>query len=286
MRLLRTAGLVVLVFVVAGLLVWSLTAAPLRDHAAAARPAAPAAPSTAVPTAGSTAGSNGRPGHAVLALGDSVPSGRACDCKPFPETYASLLAGHTGGPVTVDNLAVSGLDTADLITQLHTPEVEDAVRRSDVVLVTIGANDFRDHHDDVVDGRCEAGNADCVSDELSSLHDHLTTVLDSVRALRQGQPTTVLTTGYWNVFEDGDVARRAYGDAGLQASLRLTRRANAVISSVSDAAGARYVDLFQPFEQSGRDVTSLMAPDGDHPNAAGHELIARALLDAGLPRTD
>ena len=48
--------------------------------------------------------------------------------------------------------------------------------------------------------------------------------------------------------------------------------------------GAHYVDLFRPFEQSGRDVTSLMAPDGDHPNAAGHELIARTLLDAGLPR--
>jgi len=275
------SGLVALVLVVAGLLVWTLTAAPVRDKAAASRPRAAPSSSAASPSSSSSGAT-----HAVLALGDSVPSGHACDCKPFPETYGSLLAGRTGHPVTVDNLAVSGLDTADLIDQLRTPQVEDAVRRSDVVLVTIGANDFGDHHDDVVYGRCEAGNADCVSDELSSLREHLTDVLDSVRALRRGQPTTVLTTGYWNVFEDGDVARRAYGDAGLQASLRLTRRANAVISSVSDAAGARYVDLFLPFEQCGRDVTSLMAPDGDHPNAAGHELIARALLDAGLPRTD
>ena len=78
---------------------------------------------------------------------------------------------------------------------------------------------------------------------------------------------------------------RAYGDAGLQESLRLTRRANAVIGAVCLGTGARYVDLFKPFEESGRDVTSLMAPDGDHPNAAGHELIARELLHAGLPQT-
>lgn len=49
-------------------------------------------------------------------------------------------------------------------------------------------------------------------------------------------------------------------------------------------AGAHYVDLFSPFERGDRDVDSLMAADGDHPDAAGHELIARTLLSAGLPR--
>ena len=32
-----------------------------------------------------------------------------------------------------------------------------------------------------------------------------------------------------------------------------------------------------------RRLTSLLAPDGDHPNAAGHQVIARALL-AATPR--
>jgi lysophospholipase L1-like esterase len=226
----------------------------------------------------------GQHGHMVVALGDSVPSGHDCDCRPFPETYGALLSQRSKEPVRVDNLAVNGLDTAGLITQLRAPDVEDAVRRADIVLVTIGANDFGDHHDEVVSGRCGAANTDCVSDELDALRAHLATVLATVRALRGDLPTTVLVTGYWNVFEDGDVARRSFGDSGLPAALQLTRRANAVISSVSGAAGARYVDLFKPFERSGRDVTALMAPDGDHPDAAGHELIARAVLAAGLPR--
>jgi lysophospholipase L1-like esterase len=221
--------------------------------------------------------------HTVLALGDSVPSGARCGCRPFPQMYGALLHQRTGAPVTVDNRAVGGLDTTGLIAQLRTPAMQAAVRRSDVVLVTIGANDFSDHHDEVVHGRCEQGDHDCVSDELGSMGAHLGSVLATIRALRAGQPTTLLVTGYWNVFEDGAVARRAFGASGLQASLQLTRRANAVIASVSASAGARYVDLFAPFQQHGGDITSLLAWDGNHPDAAGHELIARALLGAAPP---
>lgn len=219
----------------------------------------------------------------VLALGDSVPAGRACDCTPFPGVYGSRLSRRTGEPVTVRNRAVSGLDTGGLLAQLRSASVSGAVARSDVILVTIGANDFGDHHDQVEDGRCGAGDSDCVSDELAVMRSHLARILGRLRALRQGAPTTILVTGYWNVFEDGDVARHAYGATGLRASLRLTRRVNAVIRAVTDAAGDRYVNLFRPFEREGRDVTALMAADGDHPDARGHRLIARVLLDLGLP---
>jgi lysophospholipase L1-like esterase len=223
-------------------------------------------------------------GHDVLALGDSVPAGAACGCQPFPEVYGTLLHRRLGVPVAVDNRAVSGLDTAGVVAQLRTPGVDESVRRADIVLLTIGANDFGEHHDQIVGGRCGRGDTDCVSDELASLRDHLETVLAGIRTLRGGQRTSVLVTGYWNVFEDGDVARRAFGEAGLQASLRVTRRVNDVIRSVATAHDARYVDLLDSFRHSGKDVTALMAPDGDHPDAAGHEQIARALLDAGLPR--
>jgi lysophospholipase L1-like esterase len=246
---------------------------PFLDHGAAA---APTSEPTSRPSTAPTP-------HVVLALGDSVPSGAVCHCRPFPETYGLLLSRRTGARVTVDNRAVGGLDTAGLVAQLRQPGTADAVRRADVFLVTIGANDFGDHHDQVVSGRCGAGDVDCVADELTSMRDRLARVLDRIRSLRDGRPTTILVTGYWNVFQDGDVARRAFGESGLQASLRLTRRANEVIQGVSDAAGARYVDIFEPFEKPGGHITSLLAGDGDHPDAAGHDLIARALLDAGLP---
>jgi lysophospholipase L1-like esterase len=222
--------------------------------------------------------------HHVVALGDSVASGAACSCDPFPVLYARLLSQRTGTRVTVENDGVSGLDTGGLVAQLKEPDVADAVRRADVVLVTIGANDFGDRHDQVVGGTCTgAGGADCVSDELATLRSRLAGALVAIRTLRQGRPTSVLVTGYWNVFEDGQVARRSFGASGLRAALDLTRRVNATIRAVSATSRAHYVDLFEPFESRGPDIDALLASDGDHPDAAGHRLIATTLVDAGLP---
>ena len=116
------------------------------------------------------------------------------------------------------------------------------------------------------------------------MRSHLTQVLAEIRSLRAGRPTAVLVTGYWNVFQDGQVARDSDGASGLRASIGLTRRVNAMITSVSSSAGAHYVDLFAPFHRPGVDIDSLLAPDGDHPDTAGHVLIASVLLGAGLPR--
>jgi lysophospholipase L1-like esterase len=95
----------------------------------------------------------------------------------------------------------------------------------------------------------------------------------------------VLVTGYWNVFEDGAVARDSFPDVGVRATRRLTRLANAAIQQDARATGATYVDLYAPFNGpvSRGDTTRLLAADGDHPNAAGQALIAQRLVAAGLP---
>ena len=58
---------------------------------------------------------------------------------------------------------------------------------------------------------------------------------------------------------------------------------NGRISSAA-AHGAVYVDLFTPFRgaDGSKDCTALLTDDGDHPDAAGHALIARTLLAALL----
>ena len=151
-------------------------------------------------------------------------------------------------------------------------------------MLTIGANDFTDHHDEVTAGRCDrASGGDCLGDEVEQLRRNVRAVLARVRELRTGRHTAVLVTGYWNVFEDGQVAREAFPDSGVAASIRLTLRTNRALQQA--AAGATYVDLFAPFQGSGNrlGLTGVLAGDGDHPNAAGHVLIAKALLAAGLP---
>jgi lysophospholipase L1-like esterase len=223
-------------------------------------------------------------GLRVVALGDSVTSGAACGCDAFPALYGRLLAQRTGVPVHVENDGVNGLDSAGLRAGLGdtTSPVAGSVAAADVVLVTIGANDFSDHHDEVVERRCLAA-VDCVADEMAQLRTDIDDILVRTRALRGGRPTAVLVTGYWNVFQDGDVARALFHDEGLAAAVQLTRRTNTVIESAATANGATYVDLFGAFRRQRTGMTGLLAGDGDHPSASGHQLIARVLMAAGLP---
>jgi lysophospholipase L1-like esterase len=223
----------------------------------------------------------------VVAIGDSVTSGAHCACAAFPEVYGSLLAKAEHLPTHVSNDGISGLATAGLLDRLrrNVGGLATGVGSADVVLVTIGANDFGDHHDDVTGGTCStSAGPDCVTDELGQMRRTLDQILAEIGTLRPASsPATVLVTGYWNDFEDGAVARDRYPDEGLLATATLTRRTNAAIARSADASGATYVDLESAFHRRGTDVTDLLAADGDHPNAAGHRLIARLLVAAGLP---
>ncbi len=224
----------------------------------------------------------------MVALGDSVTSGGPCGCLPFPQRYGRMLARDRGLVTHTENLGRGGEDTTTLLRLLRDPASAEsrAVRGADVVLLTIGANDFADEHESVTGGHCLGGrDIACVEDDLGSMVRNLTAIVREVHRLRGPRPTAVLATGYWNVFEDGTVARRAFPEAGVRATRRLTRLANAGIRSAADTAGATYVDLFAPFEgpATGGDPTALLGPDGDHPNAAGQALIARRLVAAGLP---
>lgn len=223
----------------------------------------------------------------VVALGDSVTTGGPCGCSPFPRLYAEYLAQDRGVRATTTNLGQDGLDSGGLLAKLRDPGSTEAgaVRSADVDLLTIGANDFSDQHDSVTAGRCMGGgNTYCIQDELSSMTSNVEEIIRTIHDLRGHRPTAILVTGYWNVFEDGEVARESFPDAGVRATRRLTTLANAGIREAARVGGATYVDLYAPFNGPDvRDTTNLLGPDGDHPNAAGQALIARRLVAAGLP---
>lgn len=218
----------------------------------------------------------------VVALGDSVTSGSNCNCSAFPQQYGDLLHNRTGSSITVSNLGVAGLDSAGLLQRLeqHDSPMELATSGANVVLLTIGANDFGDHHDTVTSGQCPVDSTrDCVADEYEQLTVNLDKILAQIHSLRDNRPTTILMTGYWNVFEDGDVAARHYPPTGRTASDQLTLRTNHAVEAAAAADDATYVNIYTPFKDSAN-ITTLLAPDGDHPNLAGHTLIAQLLLAA------
>jgi lysophospholipase L1-like esterase len=199
-------------------------------------------------------------------LGDSVPAAAACQCAGFGADLAHVL------DATLTDDAVSGQDSAGLVKQLDDPALRRALHSATLVTVTTGANDF--HQADASNPSCT--NLSCYQGDLNALDVDVRTVLQKIRTLAPAG-TTVVLTGYWNVFLDGQVAD-AKGPTYVAVSNALTLAVNRARRALSAGPDVAYTDLYRPFKGSGtRDDTALLAADGDHPNAAGHHLIARAI---------
>ena len=178
----------------------------------------------------------------------------------------------------MDNFARGGLTTDGLITQLQIPAVRTAVSQADLVIITIGANDFDES--DLTAADCQpATQLSCYSDTLAALREKLAAVLAQVRDLQLNG--TIVVTGYWNDFLDGSVGQ-AQGSTYVTASNALTLATNAITQQVSADEYVDYVDIYSPFKgrDGSKDPTPLLAADGNHPNAAGHQVIAQAILQA------
>lgn len=214
--------------------------------------------------------------RSIVALGDSVPRGTGTDAVPYPEVLRRGLA-PTNPDIRLTNLGVDGATAANLADALGTDATtRSAVAGADVVLVTAGANDLVPTLDAYLSGGCDD---DCttkaVTSAAASLHTALTRISDLAPHAR------VLVTSYWNVFEDGDTARSDEGQKALDWSDEVTRAANAGFCAAATRAGAQCVDTYSLFKGDGtKNPTSLLAPDGDHPDQRGHDAIATALLAA------
>ncbi len=254
-----------------------LSACTSTSRAASPSPAStPTSNPTPTPTATATAPAPTV--GTVLGLGDSVTAGTACGCVDFVRLLAHDLTIATKRDVSSTNRGRPGQTSAQLLALVRAdPGTRADVRSADAVVVTIGANDLAPALTAWDAGTCDDA---CAQHDVAAVTSRVADIVREVRALRAGRPTRVIVTDYWNVFEDGDVGRDDRGAAYLAWSDRLTRAFNAALCPKVTAAGATCLDLYAPFKGSdGRsDPTGLLADDGDHPNAAGHALIARLML--------
>ncbi len=251
-------------------LVGAFWASSSLAHTVGTRTVAP----TMLVTTGRTAAApvaSGSSEHLVV-LGDSVAAGAGCSCPTYADLLATKLARKSGQPATVTNAGQDGMTTTDLLSQLDDPVLTRALHSATVVTITIGANDF----DDGLAGRddCAVGNAlSCYRAELTALPGMLHEILSRIHQLTPAS-ATVIATGYWNVFLDGDIGRQQ-GSNYVATSDALTRAANAIIAGQSALTADRYADLYTSFQaQTPSGLTALLAADGDHPSAQGHQLIA------------
>jgi lysophospholipase L1-like esterase len=212
----------------------------------------------------------------VVGVGDSVTSGQNCSCATFVALYASDLAATRGLQTSSVNLGVSGWTSTQLLQAMTQPGTfRDQVAKADILLVTIGANDLLR-----LEGKQPAGcPVTCYGPLVDSVGQNVQLIVAAARAAHPDHPPTILVTDYWNVFQDGDVGTAENGGDFQSWSDVLTRAESNSICNAAREAGATCVGLYGPFKGNGsKNPTSLLAADGDHPNAVGHQLIASTLL--------
>jgi lysophospholipase L1-like esterase len=220
----------------------------------------------------SSAGGRRAPRATLVALGDSVPAGTACDCKPYPELTGTGLSRSIHERVRTLNDAVPGATSGDVVAQLQDDaNVIAEVRGSEAVMVEIGANDV------AFSATCGT-TVSCYEQQFPQLRTNLVATVDRVRALNRGRHLAIVLLDYWSVWLGGQYAT-AQGPAYVDAADAVTQGVNGVIRSTARSTGSTYVDVLHAFRGPNErwDETHLLAADGEHPNAAGHRRIAEAV---------
>ncbi len=122
-------------------------------------------------------------GRTVVALGDSVPSGRGCECRAFAETYAATSAGRVGAVGSTVNLAVDGYTSAEVRSQVLGHAARAALQTANTVVIMVGANDFLQPFVDDLDGRCFG--PDCYALAEGSLSANVVETIQQIHAVHR-----------------------------------------------------------------------------------------------------
>lgn len=238
----------------------------------------------------------------MMFLGDSIAAGYGLEgytstdnysCPSYSnilkEQYQTELRGKCAH--TMINKAVSGYTTDDLIKQIQSGGLDDALRDCDAVVVSIGGNDLLGILLQVIRelGFAENGSFDAENIDFAAVISALLSMgEDADKALEQFDINMVTISEELNKRTDGAVFVQTlydpleelsnggigYQQAGSFVSEKIDRL-NEIIAE-NAASGYSVIDVAADFKGKAQELTNIGSFD-IHPNAEGHRVIARAV---------
>ena len=198
--------------------------------------------------------------HYVV-LGDSIAAGSGLR-NPGEANYGRIVANTNG--YTYQNFGLNGQRTSGLLSQLDRGDVADAVRRADIISISIGGNDFFTQNSPGLFFEVTFQYFGRVNSIASDMRRNFAGIMEKIRGYNPDATILMQTLYNPTIYPFRFVVAEATG------------RVNSMIYDyLNDHPGAYHiVDVAGAF---GADPTYICI-DTIHPNAKGNEKIAKVIL--------
>ncbi|MHC0035352.1 SGNH/GDSL hydrolase family protein [Pseudoneobacillus sp. C159] len=201
----------------------------------------------------------------IVAIGDSLTQGVGDETGTGG--YVGILQNtfddhHLN--ISIENFGKRGNRSDQLLKRLEQKSITTAIKKSDIVLITIGANDIMRV---VKTNFTHLNSLDPFIDEREYYTERLRSIFNKINELNPD--AQIYLIGFYNPFE-------RYFSNIEQLNMIMTNWNDAGKSVTEEYANVEYIpidDIFIPSE------VDLLSDDYFHPNTSGYKLIAKRVLE-------
>lgn len=203
-----------------------------------------------------------KPDLKIVALGDSLTAGTGdLTGKGYVNRVREKLQEQMGKPVFVlNNLAVPGYRSNQLLADLTLKKTQDALQQADIVLFTIGGNDLFQGGSGIL-GENDEFNPKAAEERIGPAAQRIDQILTEIN--RANPEALVFYLGLYHPYLDLDPKK--------EGSLVIQKWNDSVFKMVNRFPNMVLVPTYDLFE---RNVVKYLAADHFHPNQDGYERIA------------
>ncbi|HLS60248.1 MAG TPA: SGNH/GDSL hydrolase family protein [Virgibacillus sp.] len=202
--------------------------------------------------------------HHITALGDSLTQGSGDETNNGG--YIGILddtINHDKDVVQIENFAIHGHRTDQLLARLDDGEVIDSIQDTDIVLITIGANDIMQ----VAKENFTNLTFEMFDEERDQFEVRLNEILSGIKDLNPD--THIYLIGLYNPFEQYFQDIEELDDIVDD----WNETSEMIVKNYEKTTFIPIKDLFEDAEGS------LFSDDKFHPNTTGYQLMANRVLD-------